>query len=895
MNAEKKRLLDTRQNSTLWKKWGPYLTERQWGTVREDYSPGGTAWEHFSHDAARSKAYRWGEEGIAGLSDDNQHLCFSVALWNGHDPILKERLFGLTGNEGNHGEDVKEIYYYLDSTPTHSYMKMLYKYPQAAFPYSRLVDENRSRGKEQPEFELVDTGVFDDDRYFDVFVEYAKVSPEDLLVKITVANRCSEDAALNILPQIWLRNTWSPGLEKNKPTLYAIGENTIQVEHHSLGKRRWIYFEHPEQLLFCENETNVQRLYGVNGATGFFKDGINDYIVSGTTNAVNPERRGTKAAANYKLTVPAGGSVSVRVRISDEMIEKPFVGFEKTLTLRQKEADEFYEELQSGMTSVDAKNVQRQAIAGMLWSKQYYYFDIPQWLNGDPGQPAPPAGRKSGRNGDWLHLNNADIISMPDKWEYPWYAAWDLAFHTIPLAMVDPDFAKDQLVLLTKEWYMHPNGQLPAYEWAFGDVNPPVHAWATWRVYKIDQKMNSGKGDIDFLERVFHKLLLNFTWWVNRKDTEGHNIFQGGFLGLDNIGVFDRSAPLPTGGHIEQADGTSWMAMYSLNLMRISLELAATKPIYQDMATKFFEHFMYIAGAMANIGGEGIDLWNKEDEFFYDVLHLPNGERTPLKVRSMVGLIPFYAVETLEPELLEKVPEFKKHMEWFLNYRPDLASLVSRWNEPGMGERRLLSLLRGHRMKKLLTRMLDETEFLSDYGVRALSRYHKDHPYEFHVNGSIFTVNYTPAESNTGLFGGNSNWRGPIWFPVNFLLIESLQKFHHYYGDDFKIECPTGSGNYLTINDVADELAKRLTKTFLLDTDGKRPVLGYSEKMQNDPHFRDYVLFHEYFDGDNGRGVGASHQTGWTGVVAKLLQPRTKEVHEESKVESRLLKKEINI
>ncbi len=893
MNAEKKRVLEVRHHSTPWKKWGPYLTERQWGTVREDYSPGGTAWEHVSHDAARSKAYRWGEEGIAGISDDNQHLCFSIALWNGRDPILKERLFGLTGNEGNHGEDVKEIYYYLDSTPTHSYMKMLYKYPQAAFPYSRLVEENRKRGKDEPEFELVDTGIFDDDRYFDVFVEYAKTSPEDLLARITIVNRGPDEASLNVLPQVWLRNTWSPGLEKSKPVMFAIDENTIQIEHH--GKQQWVYFEGVEQLLFCENETNLQRLYGVNGTTGFFKDGINDYVVNGATTAVNPGQRGTKAAANYMISIPPGGSVSLRIRICDAMTGNPFVGFDKLFATRQKEADEFYDELQSGMTSVDAKNVQRQAFAGMLWSKQYYYYDIPQWLNGDPGQPPPPANRKSGRNSDWLHLNNADIISMPDKWEYPWYAAWDLAFHTIPLAMVDPDFAKDQLVLLTKEWYMHPNGQLPAYEWAFGDVNPPVHAWATWRVYKIDQKMNDGRGDADFLERVFHKLLLNFTWWVNRKDTEGHNIFQGGFLGLDNIGVFDRSAPLPTGGHIEQADGTSWMAMYSLNLMRISLELATTKPIYQDMATKFFEHFMYIAGAMANVGGSGIDLWDKEDEFFYDVLHLPNGERTPLKVRSMVGLIPFYAVETLEPELLEKVPEFKRHMEWFLNYRPDLANLVSRWNEPGMGERRLLSLLRGHRMKKLLTRMLDETEFLSDYGVRALSRYHKDHPYEFHVNGNTFTVNYTPAESNTGLFGGNSNWRGPIWFPVNFLLIESLQKFHHYYGDDFKIECPTGSGKYLTINDVADELSKRLTRTFLLDSDGKRPALGYSKKMQTDPHFRDYLLFHEYFDGDSGRGVGASHQTGWTGVVAKLLQPRTKEVRQESKAETKTFTKEITV
>ncbi len=875
MNAEKKRLHEARKGA--WRKWGPYLSERQWGTVREDYSASGMAWDFVSHDASRSKAYRWGEEGIAGISDDHLHLCFSLALWNSRDPILKERLFGLTNSQGNHGEDVKELYYYLDSTPTHSYMKMLYKYPQAEFPYSLLVAENGRRGKDQPEFELIDTGIFEDDRYFDVFVEYAKESPDDILAKITIHNRGPEEATVHILPQVWFRNTWSWEIEQHKPSMYSIKEDVIQIEHHSLGKRQWVYFNSPDELLFCENETNRRRLYGIHDSAGTFKDGINDYILSGKVDAVHPERRGTKAAASYKSTIPPGRSVEVRVRISDKKLEKPFWGFEKTFAKRIEEANEFYEDIQSSITSIDARNVQRQALAGMLWSKQFYYYDVPQWLHGDPGQPPTPSNRMHGRNSDWLHLTNADIISMPDKWEYPWYAAWDLAFHCIPLAMVDPEFAKDQLVLLTREWYMHPNGQLPAYEWAFGDVNPPVHAWAAWRVYKMDQKMHDGTGDIDFLERVFHKLLLNFTWWVNRKDAEGHNIFQGGFLGLDNIGVFDRSAPLPTGGKIEQADGTSWMAMYSLNLMRISLELAAAKPVYQDMATKFFQHFMFIAGAMANIGGEGIDLWDKEDEFFYDVLHLPDGRRFPLRVRSMVGLIPLCAVETLEPELLDKVPEFKRHMEWFLNYRPDLASLVSRWNEPGMGERRLLSLLRGHRMKRLLRRMLDETEFLATHGIRALSRYHEDHPYEIQVSGDIFRVNYTPAESDTGLFGGNSNWRGPIWFPVNFLLIESLQKFHHYYGDDFKIEYPTGSGRYVTINDVADELALRLTNIFLADQNGHRPVFGLNKKMQTDPHFRDYLLFHEYFDGNAGRGIGASHQTGWTGVVAKLLQPRSKE------------------
>jgi len=787
---------------------------------------------------------------------------------------LKERLFGLSGEEGNHGEDVKELYYYLDNTPTHSYMKMLYKYPQAEFPYELLVVENRRRGRDLPEFELPDTGVFDDNRYFDVSLEYAKAAPEDLLLIITVSNRGPEDARITILPQVWFRNVWSWGGEVQRPIMRAIRDDVIEVEHHLMGKTRRVYFDGPEALLFCENETNVQRLNGIHTRTGTWKDGINDYVVRGNSSAVNLEQEGTKAAALFRPIVPSGGSVVVRVRLSDAELENPFLGFERVFDQRRKEADDFYAELQAGMTTVDARTVQRQALAGMLWSKQFYYYDILQWLNGDPGQPVPPKERWHGRNSRWTHLTNADIISVPDKWEYPWYAAWDLAFHCIALAMVDPGFAKDQLVLLTREWYMHPNGQLPAYEWTFDGVNPPVHAWVAWRVYKIDQKMHHGKGDTDFLERVFHKLSLNFTWWVNRHDEDGRNIFQGGFLGLDNIGVFDRSAPLPTGGHIEQADGTSWMAMYSLNLMRIALELAVSKPVYQDMATKFFEHFMYIAGALANIGGEGIDLWDQQDEFFYDVLKLPDGSQEPLRVRSMVGLIPLFAVETLEPGLLEKVPEFTIHMEWFLKHRPELAALVSRWNEPGMGERRLLSLLRGHRMKKLLKRMLDEGEFLSPFGVRSLSRYHKDHPYEFHVNGSLFSVDYTPAESTTGLFGGNSNWRGPIWFPVNFLIIESLQKFHHYYGDDFTIECPTGSGTYVTIDEVAEELARRLTSLFIRDGDGRRRIFGASDKLQYDPHFRDCVLFHEYFDAETGRGVGASHQTGWTGVVAKLLQPR---------------------
>jgi len=889
MNAEKKRLEETRQQKSPWKKWGPYLTERQWGTVREDYSPYGTAWEYVSHDAARSKAYRWGEEGIAGICDEKQTLCFSIALWNGNDPILKERLFGLTGNEGNHGEDVKEYYYYLDSTPTHSYMKMLYKYPQAEFPYARLAEENRRRRKTEPEFELIDTGIFDENRYFDVFVEYAKAAPEDLLIRITVYNRGPETRTLNILPQTWFRNTWSWGGNDDKPKMLSISQDVIELKHEDAGVR-WLYCEGAPELLFCDNETNVQRLYGITQAQslprsigGYFKDGINDYIVHDAKDAVNLAQSGTKAAANYKRTISAGESVTLRLRLSDRLLADAFVGgsagaspsqFDEIFATRIKEADEFYAELQAQIADEDAKNVQRQAFAGMLWSKQFYYYDIPQWLNGDPGQPPPPPERLHGRNREWFHLNNADIISMPDKWEYPWYAARDMAFHCIPLAMIDPDFAKEQLVLLTREWYMHPNGQLPAYEWNFSDVNPPVHAWAVWRVYKIDRRMHNDQGDLAFLERVFHKLLLNFTWWVNRKDAEDNNIFQGGFLGLDNIGVFNRSAELPTGGYIEQSDGTSWMAMYCLNLMRIALELALANPVYEDVATKFFEHFLYIAGAMANIGGKGINLWDTEDEFFYDTLHCPSGEHIPLKLRSMVGLIPLFAVETLEPDLLERVPEFKRRLEWFLNYRPDLASLVSRWFEPGLGERRLLSLLRGHRMKRLLKRMLDETEFLSDYGVRALSRRYKDNPYIFHANSNAFTVTYQPGESDSGMFGGNSNWRGPIWFPVNFLIIESLQKFHHYYGDDFKIECPTESGNFVTINDVADELSRRLTRIFLRDENERRPVFGDTDKLQTDPHFRDYILFYEYLHGDNGRGVGASHQTGWTGLVAKLIQPR---------------------
>jgi len=878
MNAEKSRLAEAARGEKPWRQWGPYLSDRQWGTVREDYSANGTAWEYLPHDAARSRAFRWGEDGIAGICDERQKLCLAMALWNGRDPILKERYFGLTGNEGNHGEDVKEYYYYLDNTPTHSYQKMLYKYPQGAYPYARLVEENRQRTRNDPEFELVDTGLFDEDRYFDVFVEYAKAGPQDLLIQVTAHNRGPEEHSLHLLPQIWFRNTWSWGRKAERPLLRAstaggASASTVEALHQDLG-RYLLYADGDPELLFCENETNVRRLYGIDG-TGHFKDGINDYLVTGAVDAVNPAKTGTKAALHYSLSIPSGGAASVRLRLSAAELVDPFGGFEELRSRRLAEADAFYEELQASIVDREARNVQRQALAGLLWSKQFYRYEVGRWLAGDPGQPSPPPERLHGRNHEWTHLNNADVISMPDTWEYPWYAAWDLAFHAVAFALIDPVFAKRQLVIMTHEWYMHPNGQLPAYEWSFDDVNPPVHAWAAWRVFQIDRKARGDAGDLFFLERVFHKLLLNFTWWVNRKDPEDRNIFQGGFLGLDNIGVFDRSAPLPTGGFINQSDATSWMAMYCLNLMRIALELAQTNNAYEDIATKFFEHFLYIAKSMSNIGSRGISLWDEGDGFYYDALSLPDNEIVPMKLRSMVGLIPLFAVETLEPEFLDRVPNFKRRLKWFLDYRPELADLVSRWHEPGHGDRRLLSLLRGHRVKELLRRMLDETEFLSDYGVRALSRRYADHPYEFVTAGMRTTLSYEPGESQSGTFGGNSNWRGPIWMPVNYLIIESLQKFHHYYGDDFKVECPTGSGIYLTILQVAEELTRRLTRLFLPDAQGRRPIYGQYPKLRDDPHFRDYLTFYEYFHGDSGRGVGASHQTGWTALIAKLLQPRS--------------------
>jgi hypothetical protein len=870
--AEQARVAKQCHDNPEWRRWGPYLSEREWGTVREDYSADGGAWNYFSHEQARSRAYRWGEDGIAGVCDKYQHLCLALALWNGQDPFLKERLFGLTNTEANHGEDVKELYYYLDATPSHSYLKMLYKYPQRAFPYALLAEENRHRGKDMPEFELIDSGVFDDDRYFDVYVEYAKAGPHDILMQVTAHNRGAQAAPLHILPQLWFRNEWSWGDPEAKPDISVGAAGGIVARHAKLGTYHG-YLDGAPELLFCDNETNVQRLYGMPDS-GHYKDAFHDYVVAGRHDAVNPARTGTKAAGHFVLEVPADGSVTVRLRLAKTPLEQPFEDFSQILALRRAEADAYYAELQAGIDDADARLIQRQALAGLIWSKQFYYFDVPRWLDGDPGLPPPPLERRQGRNRDWGHLNNADVISMPDKWEYPWYAAWDLAFHCIPLAMVDPAFAKDQLVLMTREWYMHPNGQIPAYEWAFGDVNPPVHAWAAWEVYKTERDANGGEGDTAFLERILHKLLLNFTWWVNRKDPAGHNVFQGGFLGLDNIGLFDRSAPLPHGGYINQADGTSWMAMYCLNLMRIALELAQTNHVYEDIATKFFEHFLYIARAMNNIGDQGIGLWNEEDQFFYDVLRFPDGRVLPLRVRSMVGLIPLFAVEIIEPELLDRLPDFKRRLEWFMKYRPELAALVSHWLEPGRGNRRLLSLLRPHRMRRVLQRMLDESEFLSAYGVRSLSRAHLEQPYVFSLDGHPVSVSYQPAESESSLFGGNSNWRGPIWFPVNYLLVDALYRFADFYGEELTVECPTGSGRALCLDQVAEELTRRLTAVFRRNEPGDRPMYGGADKLRGDPHFRDQILFFEYFHGDSGRGMGASHQTGWTGLVAKLLQPR---------------------
>lgn len=880
MTEEEKRLEADKNRQAYWKRWGPYLSERQWGTVREDYSPDGAAWDYFTHEQSHYRAYRWGEDGILGISDTRQRLCFALALWNGEDPMLKERIFGLTGSQGNHGEDVKEYYFYLDSTPTHSYMKGLYKYPQAAYPYAWLVEENQRRGRQALEFELLDTGIFDEDRYFDVFVEYAKASPEDILIQITAINRGPETKTLHLLPTLWFRNTWSWNTQEPKPSLKLIQPGIVEASHSTLGQR-YFYCESSPELLFTENETNYQRSFGVENSSPYVKDGIHHYVVNGRQETVNPAQTGTKVSANYILEIGAGQSKTIKLRLSDRPNLTPVFSneFDATFQTRLSEADEFYQRISPFPMDEDDRNIQRQAFAGMLWTKQYFHYIVQDWLKGDPDAPPPPAERQGKRNAEWIHLHNDDILSMPETWEYPWFAAWDLAFHAIPLAIIDPEFAKRQLDLMTREWYMHPNGQIPAYEWNFSDVNPPVHAWGTWRVYKIEQKMY-GRADKQFLERVFQKLLLNFTWWVNRKDAEGNNLFEGGFLGLDNIGVFDRSSELPTGGYIEQSDGTSWMGMYCLNMLTIALELAQDNPVYEDIASKFFEHFLYIADAMNKIGEDNTQLWDAEDGFFYDVLHLPNNEQIRLKVRSMVGLIPLFAVTTLEPHVLDKFPNFKKRLDWFIQNRYDLKRNVACMETRGIGARRMLALcyatprnfVANDKLRRILEKLLDENEFFGPYGIRALSRFHLEHPYIFYVNGEEYRVDYEPAESSTPLFGGNSNWRGPVWMPVNYLLIESLQRFYFYLGDDFKVECPTGSGRMMNLWEVAAEISKRLNNIFKRDSSGRRPVYGGIEKFQTDPHWRDLILFHEYFHGDNGAGIGANHQTGWTGLIAKLLQ-----------------------
>jgi hypothetical protein len=867
--AEGRRLADR----AAWLRWGPYLAERQWGTVREDYSPVGDAWNSFPHEHARSRAYRWGEDGIAGFTDDRLRWCLSLALWNGKDAFLKERLFGLTNAQGNHGEDVKEIYYYLDGTPTHSYMRMLYKYPQAAFPYDDLLAENARRGLNDPEYELLDSGVFAESRYFDVSVEYAKASPEDVLIRITIDNRGPDAAELHVLPHLWARNTWAWRTGIPIPRLHLV-KGGVDAEHNRMPKRRFDV-DVDAHWLFCRNESNTGLLYGQQ-TQGPFKDGINEYVVHGHGEAVD-RQQGTKCAAHVKMMLEPGEQrvIRLRWRPSAEADLEPFDHYDAIFDLRVAEADAFYAELQTNIADADARLVQRQALAGLLWSKQFYRYDVRRWLQGDPLQPPPPAERAGIRNGDWQHLNNRDIISMPDTWEYPWYAAWDLAFHTVTFALIDPAFAKQQLLLLTHEWYMHPNGSMPAYEWNFGDVNPPVHAWAAWRVFRMEAAL-TGVPDTEFLERIFHKLMLNFTGWVNKQDVEGRNVFQGGFLGLDNIGLFDRSQKLPVAGHIDQSDGTSWMAMYALNMMRISLELARTNKVYQATANKFFEHFLAIAEAMTrNDARRG--LWDDVDKFYFNVLQRPDGKTLPLRIFSLVGLIPLLAVEVLEPETLKRAPEFSERLQWVLEHRPDLASLVSHWEVEGEGSRRLLSLLRGSRMKSLLRRMLDETAFLSPYGIRSVSRVHYDKPFTLDLDGQHFSMAYVPGDSATRDFGGNSNWRGPLWMPLNYMLVEALYGFHRYYGDEFRVEYPVGSGEEHSLREVADALSQRLTMLFLRGPDGKRPAFGDNALLQDDPHFRDHLLFHEFFHGDTGQGLGASHQTGWTALVALLLHGRSED------------------
>jgi len=869
-SAEVARLAETRDRGVPWQKWGPYLSERQWGTVREDYSEGGDAWNYFTHDQARSRAYHWGEDGLAGISDDRQQLCFALALWNGKDPIIKERLFGLTNSEGNHGEDVKEYYFYLDSTPTHSYMKYLYKYPQAAYPYNDLIETNRRRSRHQFEYELLDTGVFDKDRYFDVFVEYAKASPEHILILITACNRGPDPATLHLLPTLWFRNTWSWGkVEAPRPTLRQGGPGMIAASHPGLGDR-FLSCDGPAALLFTENETNTERLFGTPNRTPYVKDGIDSYIVHGRREAVNPDQIGTKAAAHYPLTVGAGESRTIRLRLHDAALPSPFDGgFEAAALARRREADQFYASVIPASLDADAANVMRQALAGMLWSKQFYYYDVDRWLGERGSDPFKAKRQAAPRNEHWHHVYNADVISMPDKWEYPWYAAWDLAFHILSLTLVDEEFGKQQLSLMLREPYLHPSGQMPAYEWNFGDVNPPVHAWSTIFTYNL-QRIRHGKGDLDWLERSFQKLALNFTWWVNRKDRAGKNAFEGGFLGLDNIGVFDRSAPLPTGGYLEQADGTAWMALFCQNMMEIAATIAMERPAYVDMCLKFAEHFLWIARALMHAGDE-TGMWDEQDGFFYDVLRLPDGRAERLKVRSMVGLLPLCAVTVFDGKLLETQPELKQRFAKFLEARPELRTFIHDPTKLGKAGRRLAAVLDENKLRRVLATMLDEKEFLSPHGLRALSRYHAEHPYVFRVGDQEYRVSYLPAESDTGMFGGNSNWRGPIWMPVNALIIRALLQYHIYYGNDFTIECPTGSSRWMNLYQVAEDITQRLASIFLRGKDGRRPVYGGSQKFQEDPHWRDLILFYEYFHGDNGAGLGASHQTGWTGVIARAM------------------------
>lgn len=875
MTEEEKRLEDSRLGKALWRKWGPYLSERQWGTVREDYSADEEAWNYFTHDQARSRAYRWGEEGIAGISDDRQLLCFALALWNGKDPILKERLFGLTGSEGNHGEDVKEYYFYLDNVPTHAYMKYLYKYPQSAYPYEHLVEENKRRTRECFEYELLDTGIFNDDCYFDVFVEYAKASVDDILVQISVANRGANAAAIHLLPSLWFRNTWSWGTKDPKPVMEqgsSVGQvQKIKASHPKLGVY-WLYSNQPNAVLFTENESNKERLFGVPNDSPYVKDAFHEYLVNHRKESVNPNHKGTKAAFHHAMEVLGGKTAILKLRLSShgDMTDPLGKDFDAVFAERKKEADAFYQKITPFPLSEDMRNVQRQAFAGLLWNKQYYHYNVTKWLKGDPAGPPPPEDRNRGRNSRWKNLDAADIFSMPDKWEYPWFAAWDLAFHAVTFALIDPEFAKQQMLLLMKEWYMHPNGQIPAYEWSFEDVNPPVHAWAAMRIYQIEANA-TGRKDRAFLEKMFQKLLLNFTWWVNRKDAQGRNIFQGGFLGLDNISAFNRSMTPPTGGTLCQTDGTGWMGMYALNLLQIALELAIDNPVYEDMATKFFEHFLAIADAMNNIDGKNNGLWDEEKGFYYGMLILPDGQRIQMTAETMLGVIPLYAVATSDASLTHPFPEYRKRFQWIIDNRPDLIENIMELKTLDVNKPILLSFASPDKLRRILEKVLDEDKLLSPYGIRSISKELGERPFVLELGGEQFILNYEPAESTTPLFGGNSNWRGPVWFPLNYLLIESLQKFDYFLGDAFKIEHPKGSGNRMSIWDVSSDLSLRLIKIFLKDEKGRRPVYGGMEKFQTDPHWKDYILFHEYFHGDNGAGLGASCQTGWTGIVAKMI------------------------